>query len=56
MAITPEQKALALHRFQRAEETLSEAADALAQKNFRLSINRAYYSIFYAMRGFLATV
>jgi uncharacterized protein (UPF0332 family) len=56
MALTPEQKALAIHRFQRAEETLKEAFDELSRKNFRLAVNRAYYSVFYAMRAFLATV
>jgi uncharacterized protein (UPF0332 family) len=56
MALTPEQKALAIHRFQRAEETLNEAFDELSRKNFRLTVNRAYYSVFYAMRAFLATV
>ena len=55
MAITPEQKALAIHRFQRAETTLDEAVDELSRKNFRLAVNRAYYSAFYAMRAFLAT-
>ena len=56
MALTPEQKALAEHRFQRADATLKEAIDALSGKNFRLTVNRAYYSAFYAMRAFLATV
>jgi uncharacterized protein (UPF0332 family) len=56
MALTPEQKALAKHRFERAETTLSEAIDELARKNFRLTVNRAYYSVFYAMRALLATV
>jgi uncharacterized protein (UPF0332 family) len=55
MALTPGQKALAIHRFQRAEETLNEAFDELSRKNFRLTVNRAYYSVFYAMRAFLAT-
>ena len=56
MALTPEQKALAKHRFKRAETTLTEAIDELSRKNFRLTVNRAYYSVFYAMRAFLATV
>ena len=56
MALTPEQKALAKHRFERAETTLSEAMDELSRKNFRLTVNRAYYSVFYAMRSLLATV
>lgn len=56
MSLTPEQKALAIHRFQRAEETLNEAIDELSRKNLRLTVNRAYYSIFYAMRALLATV
>jgi len=56
MAITPEQKALARHRFERAETTLLEAQDELSRKNHRLTVNRAYYSVFYAMRAFLATV
>ena len=56
MALAPEQKALAIHRFQRAEETLNEAFDELFRKNFRLTVNRAYYSVFYAMRAFLATI
>ena len=54
MAITPEQHALAVHRYQRAQETLLEAADELARKHFRLAVNRAYYAVFYAMRAFLA--
>jgi uncharacterized protein (UPF0332 family) len=56
MALTPEQKALARHRFERAEATLNEASDELSRKNFRLAVNRAYYSVFYAMRSLLATV
>ena len=56
MAVTPEQKALARHRFERAEAILKEASDELSRKNFRLAVNRAYYSVFYAMRSLLATV
>lgn len=56
MALTSEQKSLAAHRFQRAVDTLKEAKDELSRKNFRLAVNRAYYSVFYAMRAFLATV
>lgn len=56
MALTPEQRSLALHRFQRAEDTLKEAKDELSRRNFRLAVNRAYYSVFYAIRAFLATV
>ena len=54
--MTTEQKALVLHRFERAETSLQEAKDELARKNFRLAVNRAYYTVFYAMRAFLATV
>lgn len=54
--MTPEQKALAKHRFERAEATLNEAADELSRKNLRLSVNRAYSAVFYAMRALLATV
>ncbi|GFP32169.1 hypothetical protein HKBW3S42_00474 [Candidatus Hakubella thermalkaliphila] len=53
MALTPEQKELAKHRFERAKTTLNEAIDELSRKNFRLAVNRAYYSVFYAMRAFL---
>lgn len=56
MAITPEEKSLARHRFDRAVETLNEAIDELSRENFRLTVNRAYYAVFYAMRAFLATV
>lgn len=56
MALTPEEKSLARHRFDRAIETLNEAIDELSRENFRLTVNRAYYAIFYAMRAFLATV
>jgi len=56
MVITKEQKALALHRFQRAEEALGEAQEELSRKNLRLTVNRAYYAIFYAMRALLALV
>ena len=56
MAITPEQKALARHRFERAETALNEAIDELSRNNYSLTVNRAYYSVFYAMRAFLATV
>jgi len=56
MVITPEQKVLARHRFERAETTLNEAVDELNRNNYRLTVNRAYYSVFYAMRAFLATV
>lgn len=54
MAVTPEQAALARHRFERAEATLREAQDELSRGNHRLTVNRAYYSVFYAMRAFLA--
>jgi len=54
MSLTPEQKALARHRFDRAESTIGEAIDELSRRNFRLAVNRAYYSVFYAMRAFLA--
>lgn len=56
MALTPEQKGLAKHRLERAEATLNEALDELQRKNFILTVNRAYYSVFYAMRALLATV
>ena len=56
MAITPEQKALSLHRLERAETALQEAQDELSRKNYRLTANRAYYCVFYAMKAFLATV
>jgi len=56
MVITPEQKGLAIHRFERSEETLKESTDALSLKNFRLTVNRSYYAVFYAMRAFLAIV
>jgi len=56
MVITLEQKTLARHRFDRAETTLNEAIDELRRSNYRLAVNRAYYSVFYAMRAFLATV
>lgn len=52
----PEQKTLARHRFVRAELTLKGAIDELSRKNFRLTVNRAYYSVFYAMRAFLAAI
>ncbi|MCR4289726.1 MAG: HEPN domain-containing protein [Candidatus Scalindua sp.] len=52
----PEQKMLVRHRFDRAELTLKEAIDELSRNNFRLTVNRAYYSIFYAMRAFLSTI
>ncbi len=56
MAVTSEQKALAEHRFERAETSLNEAKDELSRNNYRLAVNRSYYSVFYAMRAFLATV
>ena len=56
MAITSEQKTIARHRFERAVETLNEAIDELSRKNFRLTVNRAYYSVFYAMRAYLVTI
>jgi uncharacterized protein (UPF0332 family) len=56
MVITPEQEALAKHRFERAEETLDEAINELSRCNFRLTVNRSYYSVFYAMRAFLAII
>lgn len=36
--MNPEQKALAIHRFDRAETTLSEAIDELSRKNFILAV------------------
>lgn len=56
MALSPEQKALAAHRFERAEATLTEALDELSRNNFRLAVNRAYYAVFYAIRALLALV
>lgn len=56
MAVTDEQRALALHRFQRAREALDEAVDGLSRNHLRLAVNRAYYSVFYAMRAFLACI
>lgn len=56
MDINHEQKELARHRFERAKETLNESLDELARKNIRLTVNRAYYTVFYAMRAFLALV
>ena len=56
MALIPEQKTLALHRLKRAETTLNEAIDELTRKNFSLTVNRAYYSVFYAIRALLAIV
>ena len=56
MAVTPEQKALARHRLQRAQESLDEAVHELSRNHFRLAVNRAYYSVFYVMRAFLAFV
>lgn len=53
--MTTEQKLLAKHRLERAEITLNEAIDELSSGNFGLTVNRAYYSIFYVMRAFLAT-
>jgi uncharacterized protein (UPF0332 family) len=55
MAVTPEQAALARHRFERAEATLREAQDELSRGNHRLTVNRSYYSVFYAMRAFLGS-
>jgi uncharacterized protein (UPF0332 family) len=54
--VIPEQKILSRHRFKRAELTLKEAIDELSRKNFILTVNRAYYSVFYVMRAFLATI
>ena len=54
--MNPEQKALAKHRFERAETTLFEAIYELSRRNFRLTVNMAYYSAFYAMKAFLATI
>ncbi len=54
--MTIEQKLLAKHRLERAEITLNEAMNELSFGNFRLTVNRAYYSVFYIMRAFLATV
>ncbi len=56
MALTVEEKALARHRLDRAEDTLRESREELSRSNFRLTVNRAYYSAFYAMRALLATI
>lgn len=56
MALTIEEKTLAKHRLNRAEDTLREAREELSRSNFRLAVNRAYYSAFYAMRALLATI
>ncbi|MBI3754054.1 MAG: HEPN domain-containing protein [Deltaproteobacteria bacterium] len=56
MALTVEEKTLAKHRLDRAEDTLREAREELSRSNFRLAVNRAYYSAFYAMRALLATI
>jgi len=54
--VTPEEKKkkLALYRLKQAEETLDEAQFLLeGKKNPRVVINRAYYSMFYAVLALL---
>ena len=54
--MTPEEKKkkLALYRLKQAEETLDEAQFLLeGKKNPRVVINRAYYSMFYAVLALL---
>ena len=42
---------LSKYRLLRAEEALSEAEYNLAGEKFRVSLNRSYYAVFYAMRA-----
>ena len=42
---------LAIYRYERAEEELSNAADLLQEGKYKLALNRSYYSIFHGMRS-----
>lgn len=46
---------LVSYRISEARETITEASLLLANDSFRGSINRAYYAMFYALLGLLAT-
>lgn len=42
---------LAEYRLSRAQEDLKSAEKLLAEKDYRLSLNRSYYAIFHALRA-----
>ena len=44
-------KDLAVYRFERANEELTNAKDLLAEGKYKLSMNRSYYAVFHAMRS-----
>ena len=48
------QESLSAFRFSLAEETLDDARAALAERRYRVAINRSYYSAYYAMYAVLA--
>jgi uncharacterized protein (UPF0332 family) len=48
-------EALLLYRIEQARETLREAEILLNESALRGTVNRAYYAMFYALLGLLAT-
>ncbi len=44
-------KELAKYRLERAKEMLQASKDNLSMKQYRTSLNRSYYAVFYAMRA-----
>lgn len=53
--MTDDIKALVVYRLQQAEETLLVARELSVNGHFRDAVNRAYYAMFYAGLGLLAT-
>ena len=48
-------KALSLYRFQRAKETFEDAKILFAKNRLNSTVNRLYYSLFYAILALLET-
>ncbi len=47
-------KALCEYRMQNAQESFSVAEDCYMKNHFKDSINRSYYSVFYAVKAVLS--
>ena len=53
--MTEDVKSLVEYRLQQAHETLTVARELFVGQHFRDAVNRAYYAMFYAALGILAT-
>ena len=53
--MTEDDRKLVEYRLRQAEETLGVARELHSNKHYRDAVNRAYYSMFYACLGLLAS-